>query len=273
MSGWRKRDEESSGQNGQRQAGATLPQTVPVVPAVPITPLVLSNTSTPPITSPEPILASVPQFCPECGGRLNSTAVYVPKFCTLCGHYLVGAAVPGSGLDALLQATSAAKANGIAAGDAAAPGSNVTLMGGLQTLMGAPRTQLYTQTLMGVSRSDLYNPPAPRARTSSTRARIQEARRAGPVPQRTRTVPAPLETRYVPLSELPTLAVPAPDAIPAPVLEPRPALVAQTPHRETRRSEGTGLAVAIFTTLLLLAVCAAALTFWLCRRGVWALPF
>lgn len=283
MSGWRRRDEQNNGQSGhlpssQAPAGVilSLSQAASAPPAAAAVP--------PDLTAPTP--AAVPQFCPECGGRLNSSTAYVPKFCTLCGHRLAGAAapVPLSGLDALLAATAAAKADGAAALNDPA---NVTYMGASQTLMGVPRNQLYTQTLMGVSRDDLYSPPPSRARVGSTRARIQEARRAGAAPTRTRSVPPsnvppPLETRYVALSEMPTLPAaappaptpaPVPEPAPAPVLEPRPPLLAKAPRTETRQASGEGMAAAVFTTLLLLAVCAAAATFWLVRQGILALPF
>lgn len=95
MSGWQKRDERDDEQEGR---GSTMP-----LPK-------LVQSDGPAFSAAAPAFSVPPQFCPECGSLLNATAAYVPKFCTQCGHRLSVAA--SSGLDALLQATAAAKANG-----------------------------------------------------------------------------------------------------------------------------------------------------------------
>lgn len=78
-----------------------------------------------------------------------------------------------SNLDALLQATAAAKATIVlspSSSDQDDQNINVTIMGGTPTLMGVPRTDLYAQTLMGAPRSALYSPSAEAARPPSEAA-------------------------------------------------------------------------------------------------------
>ena len=246
MSGWRKRDEDTDEQGG------------------PGRPAWLAETPT-----PQPPAAAV-SFCSECGGRLNATAAYAPKFCTHCGHRLVAPEYTVSGLDALLQATAAAKAGGVGWAGAASDPAEVTILGGSRTLMGVPRSELsdssrHDKTLMGAPRADLY-PPARStgsARTGAAHARVQQARRAGgnASPPRRIVRPAP---------PLPAAAAPTPAPIPTPPApSPTPAPITTA---EAGRPTWEG-AFVVFSLLLLLAVLAAAGAFWLARNHILTPPF
>ena len=248
MSGWRKRDEdtdEDTDEQGGQSRAAWLGET------------------------PQPPAAAV-AFCPECGGRLNATAAYVPKFCTHCGHRLTAPEYAASGLDALLQATAAAKAGGGGWAGAAGAPPEVTILGGSRTLMGVPRSELsdssrHDKTLMGAPRADLYHPsrPAGPARTGAAHARVQQARRAGGSASPPRRV-----VRLAP--PLPAAALPSPAPIPTPPMPPPTPAPVTTPEAGRPTWEGAFL---VFSLLLLLAVLAAVGAFWLARKHLLALPF
>ena len=275
MSGWRKRDEELDGPeaNGQNGWGRTdVPTPAPAWMAP-------SAASAPVASGPMPSPAA--PFCPECGSRLSVSSAYVPKFCAHCGHRLAGADAVASGLDALLRATEAARDAALGAFDAAqtaAPPDPAESSS--KTLMGAPRSALapqdgYERTLMGDSRDGLYGPSSVRPRTGATRARIQEARRT---PARTaaprRHVPAAPIVASPPVPALtpqPALAAvsapaPAPAVVPAPAPAPAPPAVPEAVRLTWDR------AFLVFSVLLLLAVLAAAGSFWLARHGLLAPP-